>query len=73
MKPNQQNKEASKIQPETLKKEQSDSNLRGRERGIIRGNGGHQGTCMKDTWTKPKGVDSRVERGDGGGGMAGCK
>ena len=23
------------------------------------------GTCMKDTWTKPKGVGSRVGSGDG--------
>ena len=28
---------------------------------------GHQGTCIKDTWTKPKGVGSRV----GGGGWLG--
>ena len=27
----------------------------------------HQGTCMKDTWTKPKGVGSRV----GGGTVVG--
>ena len=26
---------------------------------------GHQGTCIKDTWTKPKGVGLRV----GGGGQ----
>ena len=33
-----------------------------------RGNGGegwHQGTCIKDTWTKPKGVGSRVGGKDG--------
>ena len=29
--------------------------------------GGHQGTCMKDTWTKSKGVGSRVGGGDGWG------
>ena len=28
---------------------------------------GHQGTCIKDTWTKPKGVVSRVGGGDGWG------
>ena len=28
---------------------------------------GHQGTCKKDTWTKPKGVGSRVG-GKGGWG-----
>ena len=32
---------------------------------------GHQGTCIKDTWTKPKGVGLRVEGGDGWGGGAG--
>ena len=26
---------------------------------------GHQGTCVKDTWTKPKGVGLRVGGGDG--------
>ena len=31
--------------------------------------GGHQGTCMKDTWTKPKGEVSRVEVRDGWGGV----
>ena len=25
---------------------------------------GHQGTCIKDMWTKPKGVGSKVEGGD---------
>ena len=31
---------------------------------------GHQGTCIKDTWTKPKGVGLRLGGGDGwGGGM----
>ena len=29
--------------------------------------GGHQGTCIKDTCTKPKGVGSRVGGGDGWG------
>ena len=29
----------------------------------------HQGTCIKDTWTKPKGVGSRV----GGRGRGGVK
>ena len=31
---------------------------------------GHQGTCIKDPWTKPKGVGSRVGGGavDSGGG-----
>ena len=33
---------------------ESDNNQRGGGRGIIEDNGG-QGTCMKDTWTKPKG------------------
>ena len=28
----------------------------------------HQGTCIKDTWTKPKGVGSRVGGGVGWGG-----
>ena len=28
---------------------------------------GHQGTCLKDTWTKPRGVGSRVRGGDGCG------
>ena len=28
---------------------------------------GHQGTCIKDTWTKPKGVGLRVGGGDGWG------
>ena len=34
---------------------------------------GFSGTCIKDTWTKPKGVGSRVESGDGwgGGGVVG--
>ena len=32
------------------------------------GVGGHQETCMKDTWTKPKGVGSRVGDWDGWGG-----
>ena len=31
---------------------------------------GHQGTCIKDTWTKPKGVGSKVGGGDGWGGGA---
>ena len=26
---------------------------------------GFSGTCIKDTWTKPKGVESRVRSGDG--------
>ena len=26
---------------------------------------GHQGTYIKDTWTKPKGVGPRVEGGEG--------
>ena len=36
---------------------------------------GFSGTCIKDTWTKPKGVGSRVESGDGwgGGGVVGGK
>ena len=47
-------------------KEQSDSKQRGAGRGIIGDyRVGHQGTCMKDTWTKPKGV--------GWGGMVGWK
>ena len=25
----------------------------------------HQGTCIKDTWTKPKGIRLRVAGGDG--------
>ena len=29
------------------------------------GGEGHQETGIKDTWTKPKGVGSRVEGGDG--------
>ena len=29
---------------------------------------GHQGTCIKDPWTKPKGIGSRVGGGDGWGG-----
>ena len=29
--------------------------------------GRHQGPCIKDTWTKPKEVGSRVEGGDGWG------
>ena len=33
-----------------------------RQLGIMRG---HQATCMKDTWTKPEGVGSRVGGGDG--------
>ena len=28
---------------------------------------GHQGTCIKDTWTKPNKVGLRVESGDGWG------
>ena len=33
-----------------------------------RGKGnGHQETCVKDIWTKPKGVGSRVGGGDGWG------
>ena len=31
---------------------------------------GHQGTCVKDTWTQPKGVGLRV--GGGMGGAGGC-
>ena len=36
---------------------------------------GHQGTCIKDTWTKPKVVGSRVGGRDGwgGGGHGGVK
>ena len=40
-------------------------------RGVVGGNNrgkqgkGHQETCIKDTWTKPKGVGSRVGGGDG--------
>ena len=30
-------------------------------------NGGCQGTCIKDTWTIPKRVGSRVGGGDGWG------
>ena len=30
-------------------------------------NKGHQGTYIKDTWTKPKGVGLRVGGGDGWG------
>ena len=33
----------------------------------------HQGRCIKDTWTKPKGVGLRVEGGDGVGGCSGVK
>ena len=29
---------------------------------------GHEGTCIKDTWTKPKGVGLRMGGGDGWGG-----
>ena len=29
---------------------------------------GHKGTCIKDTWTKPKGLGLRVGGGDGWGG-----
>ena len=29
---------------------------------------GLSGTCIKDTWTKPKGTGSRVGSGDGWGG-----
>ena len=41
--------------------------------GGKRGNGEkqgkvHQGTCIKDTWTKPKGVGLRVGGGNGWGG-----
>ena len=36
----------------------------GRDSGGERGQC-HQGTCMKDTWTKPKRVGSRVGGGDG--------
>ena len=37
------------------------------ERGGLWGKGkGHQGTCIKDTWTKPKGVGLRVGGEDGG-------
>ena len=32
--------------------------LRG-ERGIMGEIRGHQGTCIKDTWTKPKGGEDR--------------
>ena len=28
---------------------------------------GHQGTCIKDPWTKPKGVGLRVAGGDAWG------
>ena len=51
MEPNQQNKQASKISPETLKL-----------RTISRE--GFSGTIIKDTWTKPRG---RVEAREGGG------
>ena len=40
--------------------------------GGIMGGGkgkGHQGTCIKDTWGKPKGVGSRVGGGVSGGGI----
>ena len=44
-------------------------NKANRGRGIIGEKGeGHQGTCIKDTWTKPKGVGSSVGGGDGWGG-----
>ena len=47
-------------------KEQSDSNQRGGGRGIIWDHGGgHQGTCMKGTRIKPKGVGLRVGSGHG--------
>ena len=38
-------------------------------RGIMRENRrkGHPGTCIKDTWTKPKGVGWRMGVGDGWG------
>ena len=42
----------------------------GRNNGDERGNG-HQGTCIKDIWTKPKGVGSRMGGGDGQGCMVG--
>ena len=50
-------------------KEQTDSNQRGGGRGIIGDKGGgHQGTCIMDTWTKPKWVvGSRVGGGGGWG------
>ena len=31
----------------------------------------HQGTCIKDTWTKPKGVGSRLGGRMGGAGVHG--
>ena len=34
---------------------------------------GLSGTCIKDTWTKPKGVGSRVGSGDGWGGEEWCR
>ena len=50
--------------PRHRNKEQTDSNQRGGGKGIM--GKGHQGTCINDTWTKPKGVGSRVGGGDGG-------
>ena len=32
---------------------------------------GHQGTHIKDTWTNPKGVGSKVRGGDGWGWLRG--
>ena len=35
---------------------------------------GHQGTCIKDTWTKPKGIGLRVGgRDEWAGGHGGVK
>ena len=51
----------------TLVKVQTDSNQREvgkRDNGGTQGRG-HKGTCIKDTWTKPKGVGSRVAGRDG--------
>ena len=33
---------------------------------------GHQGTCIKDLWTKPKGASVRVGGGDGWGECGVC-
>ena len=62
MEPNQQNKQASTIRPETLKNKLTVTRGDG---GVGGDNGGkqgtvHQGTCIKDTRTKPKRVGSRV-------------
>ena len=65
MEPNQQTNKQAKYNQRHWNKEQTVSYQRGGRRGII--GKGYQGTCIKDTWTKPKRVGSMAGGRDGWG------